>query len=110
MLDICGGHYPAQTTAHKILRAGYYWPTLFKDSFSYVRTCQPCQLLAGKPKVHTLPLQPVVVETPFQQWGLDFIGEFKNNSSNGHKWILTCTDFFTKWVEAIPQLKGKLMK
>ena len=24
-----GGHFGGETTAHKILRAGYYWPTLF---------------------------------------------------------------------------------
>jgi hypothetical protein len=41
------------------------------------------------------------VEVPFQQWGLDFIGEFKDNSRNGHKWILTATNYFTKWVETI---------
>ena len=29
-----GGHYAGDATAHKILRAGYYWPTLFKDSHS----------------------------------------------------------------------------
>eukprot|EP00253_Pinus_taeda_P010682 PITA_10682 len=27
-----GGHYAGDATAHKILCAGYYWPTLFKDS------------------------------------------------------------------------------
>jgi hypothetical protein len=43
-----------------------------------------------------------VVEAPFQQWGLDFIGKFKDNSSNGYPWLLTATDYFTKWVEAIP--------
>ena len=25
-----GGHFSGDTTSHKILRAGYYWPTLFK--------------------------------------------------------------------------------
>jgi hypothetical protein len=49
-----------------------------------------------------LPLQPVVVEAPFQQWGLDFIGKFKDNSSNGYSWVIIATDYFTKWVEAIP--------
>ena len=38
----------------------------------------------------------------FQQWGLDFIGEINPSSSRKHKWILTATDFFTKWVESIP--------
>eukprot|EP00253_Pinus_taeda_P024170 PITA_24170 len=43
-----GGHYAGDATAHKILQAGYYWPTLFKDSRSYVRKCQICQTTAGR--------------------------------------------------------------
>jgi transposase InsO family protein len=50
----------------------------------------------------TLPLVPVKVEAPFQQWGLDFIGEINPHSSAQHKWILTAIDYITKWVEAIP--------
>lgn len=34
-----GGHYAGDATAHKILRAGYYWPKLFKDSHNYARKC-----------------------------------------------------------------------
>jgi hypothetical protein len=49
-----------------------------------------------------LPLKPVVVSGPFQQWGLDFIGEIHPTSSGQHQWILTATDYFTKWIEAIP--------
>jgi hypothetical protein len=48
----------------------------------------------------------MVVEAHFQQWGLDFIGEFKDNSSNGYQWILTATDYFTRWVESIPTKKS----
>ena len=39
---------------------------------------------------------------PFQQWGLDFIGEINQSSSGQHKWILVATDYFTKWIEAVP--------
>ena len=97
----CGGHFAARTTTHKILRAGYYCPTIFSNVHRFVRKCEPCQLFTGKQKLAALPLQPVVVEAPFQQWGLDFIGNFKDNSSNGFSWIITATDYFTKWVEAI---------
>jgi transposase InsO family protein len=55
-----------------------------------------------KQQLKSLPLQPVVVSGPFQQWGLDFIREIHPDSSGKHKWILTATDFFTKWIEAIP--------
>ena len=34
--------------------------------------------------------------------GLDFIGEINPNSSSKHKWILTSTYYFTKWIESIP--------
>ena len=50
----------------------------------------------------SLPLNPISMEAPFQQWGLDFIGEIKTDSSGQHKWILTSIDYFTKWIEAIP--------
>jgi hypothetical protein len=44
----------------------------------------------------------VVALGPFQQWGLDFIGEIHPTSRGQHRWILTATDYFTKWIEAIP--------
>jgi hypothetical protein len=49
-----------------------------------VRGCQWCQLFIGKQNLVALPLQPVVVEAPFKQWGFDFNDQFKDNSSNGH--------------------------
>jgi hypothetical protein len=38
---------------------------------------------------------------PFQQWGLDFIGQFSQSSIVGHIWILEATDYFTRWIEAV---------
>lgn len=62
----CGGHFSAPVTAHKILRAKYYWPTLFQDAFRWVRKCVHCQQFVGKPKFAALPLKSVIVEEPFQ--------------------------------------------
>ena len=64
--------------------------------------CHKCQIFEGKRKLLPLPLQPITVEGPFMQWGLDFIGGIHPTSSSQHKWILTATDYFTKWIEAIP--------
>jgi hypothetical protein len=33
---------------------------------------------------------------------MDIIGEITPHSSKFHKYILTATDYFTKWAEAIP--------
>jgi hypothetical protein len=99
---LCGGHHFWNTTAYKILRARYYWPIVFTDICRRVRACNPCQRFSGKQQLKSFPLKPVVVLGPFQQWGLDFIGEIHPTSSGQHRWILTITDFFTKWIKAIP--------
>jgi hypothetical protein len=54
-----------------------------------------------KMKKETMPLQPITIEEPFTQWGLYVIGPINPKSSKGHSYILTATDYFTKWKEAI---------
>eukprot|EP00253_Pinus_taeda_P036690 PITA_36690 len=98
----CGGHLYWKSTADKILRTDYYWPSLFTDVKMFTASCHKCQIFEGKRKLLPLPLKPISTENPFQQWGLDFIGEIHPSSSGQHKWILTATDYFTKWIEAIP--------
>lgn len=67
-----------------------------------VRKCDPCQKFAGKLKFSgNTPLKPVEIQAPFQQWGLDFIGDIFPKFSTSYSWILVATDYFTKWVEAI---------
>ena len=61
-----GGHFSRDTTTHKILRAGYYWSTLFKDSHAYVRKCDTCQRSGGRQAKAAEPLQPVIVFEPFE--------------------------------------------
>ena len=38
----CGGHFSGQMTTAKVLKSGFYWPTLFKDAHSFVKTCDRC--------------------------------------------------------------------
>eukprot|EP00253_Pinus_taeda_P011725 PITA_11725 len=98
----CGGHLFWKTTVNKIPRAGYYWPSLFLDVYKVVKNCQECQIFEGKQKLPPFPLKPIEVSAPFQQWGFDFIAEIHPSSSGHHRWILTATDYFTKWIEVIP--------
>ena len=70
-----GGHFGGNTTAHKIIHAGYYWPSFFKDSYDYVRKCKIFQTSSGRQRKPAFPLQLVDIEEPFEQWGLYIIGE-----------------------------------
>ncbi|KAH9296662.1 hypothetical protein KI387_044242 [Taxus chinensis] len=96
-----GGHFSPRVTALKIMKAGYYWPTVFSDCYTWIKKCKKCALFTGKERLAALPLHPILVDQPFMQWGLDFVGVINPNSSQGHKWILTATDYFTKWTEAV---------
>jgi len=96
------GHFGGDTTTHKVIRYGYYWPTLFKYAHTLSHKCIICQKDAGWVKNVAFPLQPVTVDAPFQQWGLDIIGPINPPSSKQHKYILTATDYFTRWSKALP--------
>ncbi|XP_059066460.1 uncharacterized protein LOC131857761 [Cryptomeria japonica] len=61
----CGGYFSAPGMTHKILHAKYYWPTLFKDPYSWVRICEQYQQFVGKPKLAALPLKLVVLDELF---------------------------------------------
>ncbi|KAJ8617648.1 hypothetical protein MRB53_013834 [Persea americana] len=43
---IYGGHVNGLMLSKKIIRLGYYWPSLEADSVDYVRKCKKCQLHA----------------------------------------------------------------
>ena len=74
---------------------------MFEDVEELVKKCESCQYFKGRVQLAALPLKLVVIEEPFQQWGLDFIGPIHPSYTVGHTHILMATDYFNKWVEAI---------
>ena len=38
-----GGHFSQDITVRKVLDVGYWWPTLYKDTYKYCQTCDECQ-------------------------------------------------------------------
>jgi transposase InsO family protein len=49
-----------------------------------------------------MPLQHVLPDFPFSKWGLESIGPINPLSFAWHIFILTTTDYFTKWTEVVP--------
>ena len=39
----CGNHSEARSLVHKVVRAGYYWPTIQADAKAYFKVCDQCQ-------------------------------------------------------------------
>nr|XP_009387619.1 PREDICTED: uncharacterized protein LOC103974492 [Musa acuminata subsp. malaccensis] len=98
---VCGEHIGGRTLAHKILRQGYYWPTMCRDAKAYVQRCSSCQQHARAPRQLAVPLSPIDCAWPFAQWGLDLLGPFPP-AYGQRKYIIVGVDYFTKWVEAEP--------
>jgi len=96
-----GDHFAEKSTINKILRTRDYWPSIFHDSFKFVRSCDICQRSFDKQKYSVMPLKPLLATRPFEKWGLDFIGPINPPSLAGHISILTTTSYFSKWFEAI---------
>ncbi|XP_050365415.1 uncharacterized protein LOC126783925 [Argentina anserina] len=98
----CGSHQAGPKMRWLIRRYDFYWPTMLKDCISFAQGCIECQMHGPVQHVPDVPLQPIIKPWLGRGWALDFIGEIHHNSSLQHKHILLATDFFTKWVEAIP--------
>ncbi|XP_057452113.1 uncharacterized protein LOC130743916 [Lotus japonicus] len=97
----CGHHPGGRSLARKVLRAGYYWPTLEKDAVEHVKQCDPCQRHAD---LHSAPpayLSSLVSPWPFHQWGMDLLGPF-DTAPGQLKYLVVAVDYYTKWIEAEP--------
>jgi hypothetical protein len=97
--EACGGHFSIKKTAAKILQCGFYWPTLFKDTNNFCRSCERCQKLGAISRRNMMPLNPILVIEIFDCWGIDFMGPFP--PSFGYLYILVAVDYVSKWVEAM---------
>ena len=99
---ICGAHQSAYKMKWIIHRTGYFWPTILEDCFEYYKGCQDCQCFGNIQKSPASAMNPIIKPWSFRGWGIDLIGQIFPPSSKGHKFILVATDYFTKWVKAIP--------
>eukprot|EP00253_Pinus_taeda_P022765 PITA_22765 len=100
----CGGHLSGLAIAQRILRAGYFWPSLFKDCVEAVKCSHPCHIFTRNMRAHPSPLFPVVTVGPFTMWGIDFT-TCNSPSAANHKYIIVAVDYFMKWAEAMPTYK-----
>ena len=96
---ICGNHSGAQLLVHKLIRAGYYWPTMLKDAQAYVKTCDKCQRFSNLIRQPLEELTPMTAPWLFAQWGLDIMGPFPT-ALRQLKFLVVGINYFTKWVEA----------
>ena len=103
-----GGHFVGDKTTHKILQSGFYWPTIFKDCFEWVKLCDQCQRMGNISTMHEIPLHDILIVQLFDVWGIDFMGPFPSSFANIY--ILLAVDYVSKWVKAASSPKNDAFK
>ncbi|CAM8909052.1 unnamed protein product [Rhodiola kirilowii] len=94
-----GGHGSASKTTSKILQSGFYWPSMFKDTYEFVKACNECQRMGNIARREEMPQKGILEVEIFDVWGVDFMGPLP--SSQGNSFILVAVDYVSKWVEVI---------
>nr|GEX17215.1 reverse transcriptase domain-containing protein [Tanacetum cinerariifolium] len=95
-----GGHHDANFTAKKVFDAGFFWPTIYRDSHNLVKSCDSCQRQGKFSQRDEMPQNVIQVCEIFDVWGIDFMGLFP--SSRGNRAIISdrgtyfCNDKFAK--------------
>lgn len=120
-MDPTSGHMGVKRTAYRIGER-FYWKGMMKDvelvvSFVsiisilklhffgvciQVSNCDLCQRNNSKLCILRPELHPVAVHSPWFHVAIDFVGPISPASTLGNRYILTLSDYFTKWVEAVP--------
>ena len=64
---ICGNHIGARALAGKVLRQGYYWPTILKNATDLIKKCKIFQEHSRISRLPSEPLTSITSPWPFQQ-------------------------------------------
>ncbi|KAK9701510.1 Integrase core domain [Popillia japonica] len=103
--DQTEGHLGVSKTLSRVLEL-YYWPTMRKDIFKYVRKCSIC----ASCKTSNLPNAGLMgsyknINFPFQLISAGLLGLYPR-SKNGNQYLLVVVDWFTKYCVVQPLAKA----
>jgi len=98
---ICESHIGGRALALKVIRAGYYWPTMKEDCGKYAKQCEQCQKQADWHHAPVEELRSIYSPWPFHTWGIDILGHFPLVIRQ-MKYLVVAIEYFTKWIEAEP--------
>ena len=85
----------------KLITSKYVWPGMRKEIREWCRTCLPCQTAKVGRHTRTSPTVLPPADRRFGSIHVDLVGPLPD-SPDGHKYLLTIVDRFSRWPEAFP--------
>jgi len=83
------------------LRRLYYWPGMRKDIDAWCRQCEGCAISRGPPSRPHGHLRKVSAGAPMDLVAIDILSGLPS-TPDVYKYLLVATDYFSKWLEAVP--------
>ena len=93
------GHLGKAKTVNQILQR-FYWPTIYQNVAKFCRSCESCQLAAGR-KPARAPLIPLPIITQhFSRMAMDIVGPLPR-TRHGNRYALVVCNYATQYPEAV---------
>ena len=96
---VCSDHASPRSLVNKVVRTGYFWPTMQVDAAEIVKRCDKCQRYGNMQRLPAERLTTIASPWPFAQWGIDIVSPLPQGKGQV-KFLLVAIDYFTKWIEA----------
>ncbi|GJX96090.1 reverse transcriptase domain-containing protein [Tanacetum coccineum] len=107
----CSMHSGPIYVVAKVIRTGYYMPTMHMDARNLIRECNDGQIHCPIPRNPQQNLTPITSPWPFYKWGIDIAGPFPEGPGKV-KFLIVAIDYFTKWIDvkAVVTITGNQVK
>ena len=104
-----GGHMAQLITLERLKRTVFF-PGMAAEIQDFINNCKSCQTKQHQIKDQRHTLVSPLEGYPFQKISLDYVGPLSEGRRTNSKWILTCRDTFSKWVEAFPMQRATALE
>jgi hypothetical protein len=71
----CGAHIGTRALASKVIKQGFYWPSINNNAKKLVQECEACQKTTNQQNMPSMPVHLIPPSWPCQSWGMDLVGQ-----------------------------------
>ena len=102
------GHFSFKKNLDALHRSPYYVPRLRRELSQFLKRCETCEKTKPSTKSNKAPMKKCISDRPMQRVAIDVLGPL-TETTNGNRFIIIVSDYFTKWTEAyaVPNHKAE---